>query len=146
MPGLVFDLRPTFLPPISPYPVASEPTFPILPYLYIASGDPDELGVGPGRALSPGCKPFPIRHTVRAWNMPLRRRPVCTRTPQDQKHGKMRTDVRHSRMVNVLGSPLFLFQDLLAELDDFVKLFRLEVLLDVLELCFDARHGGSAGF
>jgi len=54
----------------------------------------------------------------------------------------MGIDVRCSRMVDVLGSPLFLFQDLLAELDDFVKLFRLEVLLDVLELCFDARHGG----
>lgn len=43
-------------------------------------------------------------------------------------------------MINILGSSLFFLQDLFAELDDLVKLFRLEVFLDVLELCFDARH------
>jgi hypothetical protein len=43
-------------------------------------------------------------------------------------------------MIDILGSSLFFLQDLFAELDDLVILFRLEVFLDVLELCFDAGH------
>jgi hypothetical protein len=43
-------------------------------------------------------------------------------------------------MIDILGSSLFFLQDLFAELDDLVKLFRLEVFLNVLELCFDAGH------
>jgi hypothetical protein len=43
-------------------------------------------------------------------------------------------------MIDILGSSLFFLQDLFAELDDLVILFRLEVFLDVLELCFDTGH------
>lgn len=48
-------------------------------------------------------------------------------------------------MIDILGSSLFFLQDLFAELDDLVKVFRLEVFLNVLELCFDAGHLDGRG-